>query len=127
VDPVSTFFSGLFDLKTVPYIAIVSFTVFALLRGWVVPGRTVEGRIADKNEQIQALAKERDDWKEAAKTSEEARTILVKQNSDILEQGEGMKRLMEAMRNHYEQTPPAPYQPPQRPNPIRDTQQELGA
>lgn len=102
MDPISSFFISLLGQPSLPYIGIITFTVFALLRGWVVPGKTVDGRIEDKDKQIESLGKERDDWKEAYQSGDLTRQELLQQNGKLLEAAETTKKLLESMRNLFE-------------------------
>lgn len=100
MDPL-VFFSNLrFDQVALG--ALVTFSVFSLLRGWVVPRSVLEDRVGDKQSQIDALVSERDDWKQAYNQAEQSRLELVRQNSELIEAGQTTNRLMESLRANLE-------------------------
>lgn len=84
--------------------AIVTFGVLGLLRGWVVPRAVLVDRMTDKDAQISALSKERDDWKAAYTQGELSRQELVRQNSELIEAGQTTNRLMESLRTNLEKS-----------------------
>lgn len=86
--------------------AIVTYMVFALLRGWIIPRKIHLERMAEKEKQIDGLVLERENWRAAFETAERARLELVSQNSDLIDGAETTNRLMESMRNHFERTSP---------------------
>jgi hypothetical protein len=112
MDPIFTFFSGL-DPTVLPLGAMVTLFVVGLLRGWVVPRQVLIDRIADKDSQIAALGKERDDWRSAYQISDAAKNEVIKQNGSLIEAGETTQRLMESLRNQIERTS-GPLPPTQR-------------
>lgn len=103
MDPLVAFFSSL-DPTVLPLGGIVTFVVIGLIRGWVVPKQVLTDRINDKDGQITALAKERDDWRNAFLKSDEARQELVGQNSELIDGAKTTNRLMESLRNQIERT-----------------------
>lgn len=109
MDPISAFFVSL-NPTLVPLGAIVTLVVVSLIRGWLVPRAIVQERIKDKDAQIEALAKERDDWKTAYMKSEEARGVLSGQNGDLISGAETTNRLMESLRNQIERSQPPRHQ-----------------
>jgi cysteinyl-tRNA synthetase len=85
--------------------ALVTIMVLSILRGWVVPRSVLVDRIGDKDAQIAALVKERDDWKTAYDGADKSRQELVKQNTDLIDAGQATTRLLETMRAKQEATP----------------------
>lgn len=102
MDDLPGWFSSL-DPSRVSLAALVTFAVFALFKGLIIPRSVHVDRIADKDAQITALAAERDDWKAAynAKATEAAE--LVDQNGDLITAGETTNRLLEALRQRLDQ------------------------
>lgn len=82
--------------------AIVTIVIFAILRGWLLPVGIHKDRVADKDKQIEALAKERDDWKLAFQNEAAASAVTRQQNSDLIDGAETTNRLMESLRNQIE-------------------------
>jgi len=117
MDPLVGFFSSL-DPTVLPLGGIVTFMVIGLIRGWVVPKQVLTDRVNDKDGQITALAKERDDWRNAFLKSDEARQELVGQNSELIDGAKTTNRLMESLRNQIERTV-TPIQPIQPPHPTQ--------
>ena len=105
MDQISAFFASL-PTDQIALGALVTFMVFSLLRGWVVPRSVLVDRIADKDKQIAELVKERDDWKKAHDVSEEGRALLKEQNGALISGAETTNRLMESMRNYLERSNP---------------------
>lgn len=101
MDAISTWFLGL-DPTLIPLGALVTFMVFGLIRGWVVPRQVHLDRVSDKDDRIKMLSEERNDWKQAFLHSEESRRILLKQNSDLITSAETTNRLMESLRDSVE-------------------------
>lgn len=77
---------------------LVTVMIVSILRGWVVPRSVHMDRMSDKDGQITALSKERDDWKEAFQKSEETKTELTHQNSDLISGADTTTRLMDSLR-----------------------------
>lgn len=59
-------------------VSLVSLVVVSLLRGWLVPGKTVE-------REQQQLVTRAEDWKQAHALSEQAREIQARQLDEILD------------------------------------------
>jgi hypothetical protein len=65
------------NVKEISATAILVFVVIAILRGWLIPGRT-------HTRELEAEKTNTADWKEAHRRSEEAREALQGQNSTLL-------------------------------------------
>jgi hypothetical protein len=107
MDGFTAFFSSL-EPTLIPLGAIVTLVVISLIRGWLVPRSVLQERIADKDRQIEALAKERDDWKAAYHVSVESRLEVVRQNGELIDGAETTNRLIESLRNYIERINPLP-------------------
>lgn len=101
MDPILAFFQSL-PTDQIALGALVTFMVISLLRGWVVPRSVLVDRMADKDAQITALAKERDDWHTAHDVSEAGRAELKSQNGELIKSAEISNRFMETMRNRFD-------------------------
>lgn len=111
MDPLIGFFTKL-DPTIIPLGAIVTFMVFGLIRGWVVPRQVMEDRIDDKNTQITGLVTERDNWKDAYQVERESRTELDQQNKALIEGAQTTNRLLDEMRIYVERMNPTTPVPP---------------
>jgi hypothetical protein len=78
--------------------------VLGLLLGWVVPRSVMNARMADKDAQIKLIAEDRDKWKDAYTKSEEGKTELIRQNSDLIESGKTADRLLDTLRDRVEKS-----------------------
>lgn len=115
MDPMSTMMTWLLSNPTIiPFAGIITFGIVGLFRGWVIPGPIVTERMADKDQQIANITKERDDWKAAALQSELARQELVAQNRSLLDGAETTNRLLESMRSLFDRMRGLPDVPPSR-------------
>ena len=115
MDPISMIMSWAVSNPTViPFAGIITFGIFGLFRGWVVPGPLVRERIADKDQQIANITQERDDWKAAAQQSELSRQELAAQNKALLDGAETTNRLLDAMRSLFDRQRGLPDSPPPR-------------
>ncbi|WNN95018.1 hypothetical protein SEA_MAGRITTE_41 [Microbacterium phage Magritte] len=101
MDPILAFFQSL-PTDQIALGALVTFMVISLLRGWVVPRSVLIDRMADKDAQIAALVKERDDWHTAHDVSEAGRSELKTQNGELLKSADISNRFMETMRNRFD-------------------------
>lgn len=66
--------------------ALAGFAVLAVLRGWLVPRKTYDD-----------LKEDRDRWQQAHSISEEARLTQTRQLDAVLEVGQTVKNVMEAL------------------------------
>lgn len=87
---------GVLPVGDIAWGTIVSFGILSIIRGWLVPRRVHEDRIADKDDQIQHL-------RTALGKSEEANAMLLKQNGELIDSGETTDRLIEALRARAQQ------------------------
>ena len=106
MDPIVAFFQAL-PGDQIALGALVTFMVFSLLRGWVVPRSVLVDRMADKDAQIAALVKERDDWHTAHDVSEAGRAELKTQNGELIRSAEISNRFMESARAWFERDTPS--------------------
>jgi hypothetical protein len=82
--------------------AIVTLMIVSILRGWIIPRSVHLDRISDKDKQIVALGKERDNWKEAYEKSAEAKRELIQQNSALIDGADTTNHLLDSLRNQIE-------------------------
>lgn len=78
---------------------LIGFTIFSIIKGWLIPVNIFNARIGDKDTYIKNLVAERDTWRDAHAKSEEAREILLKQNSDLIDSAKTTNHLIESLRN----------------------------
>jgi hypothetical protein len=101
VDPVLAFFQSL-PTDQIALGSLVTFMVIALLRGWVVPRSVLTDRMADKDQRIAGLEKERDAWHTAHDVSEAGRQELKTQNGELIKSADISNRFMETMRDWFD-------------------------
>ena len=94
---------GTLDPSRVSLAALVTFAVFALFKGLIIPRSVHVDRIADKDAVIAGLVVEKDDWKAAYNAKDSEAAELLRQNSDLLNAAETTNRLLEALRQRLDQ------------------------
>lgn len=90
--------------NTVALGALVTIMVYGLFKGWVVPRSVMEARMADKDAQIAALAKERDDWRDAHTLSEEGKMKAISQVGELIPAIQTSTRLLDSMRDYLQRS-----------------------
>lgn len=67
--------------------ALIGTGLIAILKGRLVPAKTMESRMRDKDERIEDKKIEADRWRKAYEASEESRKTSEAQVDQLLEQG----------------------------------------
>lgn len=70
--------------------AIAALAVLSVIRGWLVPSRQVDERLAD-------VKQERDQWREAHRISEQARSLQAGQFDLVLENTRTTAQFIQAL------------------------------
>lgn len=78
---------------------LLSFVIFSIIRGWLIPRAVLIDRIADKNSQIENLAIERTNLTEANKTKDGVIHTQAQQISTLIEGLETTNHLLDVLRN----------------------------
>lgn len=76
---------------------IAATVIFSIFRGWLVPGKTVRELIATKDQAIEGLREERNDWRETARLGQKAVTTQNEQMRELQQALEVTVALMQAL------------------------------
>jgi hypothetical protein len=77
--------------------AIVAFGIISIIRGWIVPRQVHLDRIADKDNAIAAITKDRDNYFTAWNTLRDAAVEKDHQITKLLTAGEATVRLVDTL------------------------------
>ncbi|WP_035796532.1 hypothetical protein [Kitasatospora mediocidica] len=77
--------------------AIVVIVILLVLKGKLVPRAQVDDLRADRDARIAAITEERDTWRRAFLTSEEARHVAQAQVGELLETSRTMEHLLRSL------------------------------
>lgn len=92
----------------IPMAALIGFGIWSIMSGKIIPKASVEGRIKDKDDEIERLRTDRDeryddlieernDWREAYRTASATVVELEKQNSELIEVARVSKHVLESL------------------------------
>lgn len=90
-------------LETMGAGGIVIVTILGILRGWLVPARSVEKLLIVQNERLLQAEKRGDEWKAAYEASGERNAELMKQVAALQEVGRSQLGMIEGMKTAVEQ------------------------
>jgi len=79
--------------------AIVTFSVLSILRGWIVPRKVLEERMADKQRMVDQAIMERDTWRAAHNERGAEVAELTRQNGRLIDGMETTEALIDALRH----------------------------